>query len=559
MDKKNEVEKNINSRHKFKKNFKKDSNYDEEKYRRLDSLARLFQGDMDCAAVCFDGDELLVAVNFMPDSYFNSDHTYQKYTNRLYAHNLFNIVKDHLIYVAHSMDDYKSKLKNFYGIDYKDLFSYGDLILSIQTSKDKVKKYIHDNVNLYNDSSYFYNNVNISLEKITQSLIITCFDKEHEKAIDFGVFNALVNDKIRLLEPDKIIKSHNNKALHAEMIILDYLYEKYFRENASSNNIPIPCHIGISRPCCLTCEITLKILNEYLDNKYDNNEFNLILYRQDHDWLFPATIPLILRHENFKDAFLIKFIDILTNQIYTGTDYRFIDLTGKLKDEDRKKITQSEINEVTLEQAFNIEPCVRVKGYQTTYDNSDSHPLNTEEFIDIFDNQMITTEKDNDEYIRSLRQFEKDRFGEQPISEKSKEAEESLDKNPNIYSKDVVTKYTLNINFPEEDTSKSSNNSATIPPGSLNNTNLSNNNAAVENKTNDKNTFLAKNKKSGPTMTMAEVVRRPNNNNPPPIARGPHSQIGNRNSFLPMDKKPQNKSKNTNYEKENQNNRHAKK
>jgi|GEM_PF-5861386 len=65
-------------------------------HRRLDSLARLFEGKEVCAAVCFDGETILVATN-RDSTETNRDSTENESLAQRYFQHLFNCMNPHVI------------------------------------------------------------------------------------------------------------------------------------------------------------------------------------------------------------------------------------------------------------------------------------------------------------------------------------------------------------------------------------------------------------------------------------------------------------------------------
>jgi hypothetical protein len=312
------------------------------KYRRLDSIAWLLQGDDTCAACCFDGEELLVAHNSRPAGQYNDKFSSGNNKREVVKESmLFAVVKNELNKIAKLSYKVSQKIKDNSAVDDLLALSKGMEVKSFQESKEEYKeevlkkltkiskKYvkldraINQSIDVIWDSllhtelhrtSIIYNeSCERALYKIMRSIRDTYLDPGNNKNLDIEVANAIKSGEIRQVASRSEDTFRNT---HAELILIDELIKKG-KINIKDNSNDVPSiYMGVSKRCCLTCEVAIKAVIEVkkpidmLAKKEKTEDF--ISFRGEHRLAFRSACPKFLSGGG---SIAKKFIELFRREI----------------------------------------------------------------------------------------------------------------------------------------------------------------------------------------------------------------------------------------------------
>jgi hypothetical protein len=237
--------------------------------RRYDSLAVLFQGDSVCGASCFDGENLLLANNSGIETA------------------LCTKIIDYLKSIAAMARD-RIDLKN--------------------TLKGPLMSYAHANIVLMKSNVKYQARFQAALDKLTYSIKCAYLNPGDPSSFSLELTDAIRNGKIIFLTNTST--SAKKRLLHAEMQIVDYLYFNQRKPLNSPGNL----YIGISKKCCLNCELAIHSVNSA-------KKRNIVEVRgEGHGFSFSAGIPVFLKSDTkIREEFLrLRGIQNLEEVFFTN-------------------------------------------------------------------------------------------------------------------------------------------------------------------------------------------------------------------------------------------------
>lgn len=301
--------------------------------RRFDSIAWLLQADFDCGACTFDFNkkQLLIAVNSNPNKSDN------QIRNVKLTH--INNIRLFLSEIAFQSSLVSEKiLKKRQELSENENFDFDSYNIYRDQQIEKLNKYCKDrkrhvltfaelNFNMLSHDRY-RKAFSRALRKLTNSIVSTFLYPKSNEGLNKDICESIKNiHNIKIIEPEKSDNIFFDKfphySAHAEMLILDKLYERgYFKSDSN-----IDFYIGISKKCCLHCEITIQAVNKWLNKTKissvpnDENtllEKEIITYRGEHNYIFTGIPPKILfENDDLKNDFLDllkpRIIEFLNN------------------------------------------------------------------------------------------------------------------------------------------------------------------------------------------------------------------------------------------------------
>jgi hypothetical protein len=222
--------------------------------RRFDSLAVLFQGDAVCGASCFDGEQLLLANNHGIET---------------------ELVKKVIVYLqtiaimCHGGEHQYSVIKG------------------------QLMSYAHRTIGLIQKNTTYETRFQAALDKVTHSLRCAYHNPQDPGAFTLEMAEAIRNGKIFFIKKGR--KSNSKRSLHAEMQIIDHLYN----DPRKILNSGEPIYLGVSKKCCINCETAIRSVNNV-------KKSNIVDIRgEGHGFCFSADIPPFLRGDvKIKSEFL---------------------------------------------------------------------------------------------------------------------------------------------------------------------------------------------------------------------------------------------------------------
>jgi len=304
-------------------------------FRRVDALARIFEGDNVCCAVTYTKEQgFIYSFNFPQSKDLSTE--YQSFINNTIEHfyqisiqenylerkqKMFELIKTS-VQLSASQAGYNyakvieeiieaiGKTEDFPTISQLKLDNYGSLITKdakiLLQRFDLDYKTLYDKFALLNNTRNQIELINKFNDIITKTLRRYYDYKKIEQSIS-GIDKQFSDDIIQAFKEKKFVlidknNEHGND-VHAEMRILDYLY---FGDRKENNNIP---YIGISKLCCCHCKWVIDSLT--------TTDVNEEIVRGNHGKPFPWEIPLFLKDQtNFEKVFavdqkLLKFVEEL--------------------------------------------------------------------------------------------------------------------------------------------------------------------------------------------------------------------------------------------------------
>lgn len=233
-----------------KENKADDTNWEN---RRFDSLSRLITLNSQCAAVCYDGEQILVAFNELNHKGKNSGAQTIKATLD-HTKEVFNYLKTYAEYTnlpPEKQDDFAEK-HNLAGKREK-------LFLR------DAQHYYENNSDQIDTFKYIYNANEEELKKIKDNPAIAAAfrakqdlmkledaltpDTPEKRKFNAAIIKEFEKDPSYTLVYDGPL---DNKG-HAEMRIVDYLRRRQDPNNKLNKNV----YIGLSKLCCTSCDIAI--------------------------------------------------------------------------------------------------------------------------------------------------------------------------------------------------------------------------------------------------------------------------------------------------------------
>ena len=261
----------------------------EKSFRRLDSLARLLEGNAICAAVYYDeiSRQILIANNKV---HSNSHETNTYITN---VHKIFSLISKEDLSIEEIIDTLSDDI--LLNMKQNDRHYYSSLKLTEKDLKKRLEDYLIDAFQS-GDSTKKWKNYKIKDEdKKMEKIIHTTAKhlKDFLKLRDFllykhkydyatrNIFEAIRNKRYQILH-------FEGKDVHAEMRLLSHhLREKHGK----------PRYIGLSKLCCAHCGLAMSSFE--IKNRG--------IHGQAYDWPLPdflgeskAHLKVYLGEENFK-------------------------------------------------------------------------------------------------------------------------------------------------------------------------------------------------------------------------------------------------------------------
>jgi len=294
--------------------------------RRLDSLARFLSISETCAAVCYDGRQLLIANNSGDKESINSLieglkyyienkekcnplDLYIQYVLPIALNNWLDIYENQQALMVRN-SEIQQKLKAQGDSNplseeesaqlaraelvlnvFEDLKYFNDKRYTIMDSEEEnTEWWLHHDRLIKNATILSKNKDDKQVLKIAKNIIRPKKDLEKiliglktEKDINVDIITAIKDQKVLFLE--------NPDELHAEMVVLKYLIE--------NSNIPEPkakiegYEFGISKLTCCQCDLALKLSKSLIDKE--------IWYRGTHGYTYPNWKPPEFLLDNIKE------------------------------------------------------------------------------------------------------------------------------------------------------------------------------------------------------------------------------------------------------------------
>lgn len=293
--------------------------------RRLDSLARFFSTGETCAAVCYDGMQLLIANNSGYEESINSLIEGLKYyienKERCDPHELYvqyvlpialsgwlDIYENQQALMMHNFEiqqRLKAKgdsnpLSDEESVQlaraelilnvFEDLKYFNDKRYTVLSSEENEEWWLHHDRLIENATLLSKNKDDKQVLKIVKNIIRPKKDLEKiliglktGKDIDVDIITAIKDHKVLFLE--------NPDELHAEMVVLKYLIENF---NIHEPKAEIEGYeFGVSKLTCCQCDLTLKLSKPLIEKE--------IWYRGTHGYTYPNWKPPEFLLDNKKE------------------------------------------------------------------------------------------------------------------------------------------------------------------------------------------------------------------------------------------------------------------
>ncbi len=220
----------------------------------LDNLARLLEGNSVCAAVCLYDNDLFVTQNELSAGSGSKGGTG------------YEVIKEFIAYLKDPNQDEAERFKIFRDICRQKL-SPMRFPGIINAREEKIFQKIVSET--FNDTSYAWRLLNA--DKVIKKFFLGKCSNPDELATQilrtYQVFSRAAHD-FRKIETKKkqlenvtlkIIQDDDTKGVHAELRIINYLFEKRNLLERLVENEPV--YIGISKLCCEKCRHVIKALN----------------------------------------------------------------------------------------------------------------------------------------------------------------------------------------------------------------------------------------------------------------------------------------------------------